>query len=404
MADHQPTMGFIEFDGDLVLSDILTPRLMDHLDKVIKEFGIGEYAIISTSQDVLAGTLEPMKSHYKLPLAPELEPIGFLYLPEIDPCLAQGIHKFLVMMIQSEWRYHMASDIHLKAIKADYEALKEKHQLLQQSEAQYKELSESLDLKVKEQISTIESTQRKLYQAEKLASVGQLAAGMAHEINNPIGFIHSNLKTANDYLSELLEWYKQLPDNVKQAAIQDILEDFPLLLNECLEGSDRVRQIVADLKAYSNIDYTETRRINLRDTIERVVRIFSTQHNKQIDVQMDIDDDLHLTCFSGYINQMLLNVLSNAANAIAEAGKITIRGFRQEQQMIICIADDGRGMTESIISRAFDPFFTTQDVGKGVGLGLTVARDIARKHNGDIELTSELERGTRVTITLQDIN
>jgi signal transduction histidine kinase len=404
MADHQPTMGFIEFDGDLVLSDILTPRLMDHLDKVIKEFGIGEYAIISTSQDVLAGTLEPMKSHYKLPLAPELEPIGFLSLPEIDPCLAQGIHKFLVMMIQSEWRYHMASDIHLKAIKADYEALKEKHQLLQQSEAQYKELSESLDLKVKEQISTIESTQRKLYQAEKLASVGQLAAGMAHEINNPIGFIHSNLKTANDYLSELLEWYKQLPDNVKQAAIQDILEDFPLLLNECLEGSDRVRQIVADLKAYSNIDYTETRRINLRDTIERVVRIFSTQHNKQIDVQMDIDDDLHLTCFSGYINQMLLNVLSNAANAIAEAGKITIRGFRQEQQMIICIADDGRGMTESIISRAFDPFFTTQDVGKGVGLGLTVARDIARKHNGDIELTSELERGTRVTITLQDIN
>jgi signal transduction histidine kinase len=396
-------MSPIEFDSDLVLQDILTPRLISQIDQVIKSFDIELYAITTLGNEVLAGTLEGGKAQHKLPLAPELEPIGYLYFPNIEPTLVKGIHRFVVMMIQSEWRYHMASDMHLKAVKSDYEALMTKHHLLQESEQRFRELSETLDAKVKEQISTIEMTQRKLYQAEKLASVGQLAAGMAHEINNPIGFIHSNLKTATEYVAELVEWYNELPQAIKQDAINDILSDFPELLNESREGAERVRRIVADLKAYSSIDYTETNKVNVKEVIERVIRIFRTQHKKNIDVQLNVPDELYLTCFSGYINQMLFNILSNAERAIQSSGKITIDCHREDKQLTIRIVDNGCGMEESVASRAFDPFFTTQDVGKGVGLGLTVARDIARKHQGDIELFSELGKGSQVIITLQDI-
>lgn len=400
MSNDQFHMSPIEFDSDLVLQDVLSKRLMMQIDQVIKQFGINQYLIMTLKQEPLSGELAINDVVHRMPLAPELEPIGFLCFGEEDTTLIKGIHRFVVMMVQSEWRYHMASDMHLKAIKADYEALKEKHELLQQSEQKYRELSESLELKVKEQVETIEAAQRKLYESEKLASVGQLAAGVAHEINNPIGFIYSNLKTAKEYIDEIGEWCGTLPAQFQSDSIKDLLEDFPFLLDESRTGAERIRQIVADLKAYSDIDYTEQHNVNIKEAVERVVRIFNTQHNKSINMTIDVPDSLNLVCHSGFINQLFLNILSNSANAIEQSGDISINANGEEHVINIVISDNGCGMNEEVIKRAFEPFYTTHDVGKGTGLGLTVARDIARNHNGDIELKSEPGTGTQVFITL----
>ncbi len=404
MTDEQFHMSPIEFDSDLVLQDILSKRLMLQIEQVIKQFGIEQYLLITLKQEPIAGDLATENIKHRLPLAPELEPIGYLCFGEEDLVLVKGIHRFVTMMVQSEWRYHMASDMHLKAIKADYEALKEKHELLLESEKKYRELSASLEVKVKEQVQTIEEAQRKLYETEKLASVGQLAAGVAHEVNNPIGFIYSNLKSAKEYIGEINDWFNTLPHEYQTQNVKDLLEDFPFLLDESQTGAERVRRIVADLKAYSDIDYTEQHKVNIKEVVERVVRIFNTQHNKSIKVALDAPEDLHLMCHSGFINQLLLNILSNAANAIEQSGTININASSKGDAISIDISDDGCGMTEEVLKRVFEPFYTTHDVGKGTGLGLTVARDIARNHGGDIELFSVPEKGTKVAILLRDSN
>ncbi len=404
MSNEQFHMSPIEFDSDLVLQDVLSKRLMAQIDQVIKQFGINQYLIMSLKQEPLSGELAADDIVHRMPLAPELEPIGFLCFAKEDSTIIKGIHRFVVMMVQSEWRYHMASDMHLKAIKADYEALKEKHELLQQSEQKYRELSESLEVKVKEQVETIEAAQRKLYESEKLASVGQLAAGVAHEINNPIGFIYSNLKTAKEYIDEISEWCGSLPEAMQSDNVKDLLEDFPFLLDESRTGAERIRQIVADLKAYSDIDYTEQHKVDIKEAVERVIRIFNTQHNKSINTTIEVPESLSLVCHSGFINQLFLNILSNSANAIEQSGEISIKAHGDENNINVIITDNGCGMSDEVRKRAFEPFYTTHDVGKGTGLGLTVARDIARNHNGDIELKSEPGKGTQVLITLGSSN
>ncbi len=403
MSNEQLYLNPIEFDSELILSQILSQRLMKQIDSVIKQFGIGSILIVNMKNTPLFGDLSLEQVKTRLPIAPELEPIGYLCFGDIEATLAKGILRFVVMMVQSEWRYHMASDMHIKAIKADFEALKEKHALLQQSENRYRELSQSLEIKVKEQVEHIESTRRKLYEAEKLASVGQLAAGVAHEINNPIGFINSNLRSAVDYISDISEWAKPLLNQYQNQDVQDVLEDFVPLINECLIGGERIRSIVADLKAFSDIDHTELCTIKIKDAIERVVRIFQTQNHKNINFSIKVDDEISLLCRAGFINQLILNLLTNSGDAIDNKGTILIEGSKSENLLKLKFTDSGKGMSEEALKRAFEPFFTTKDVGGGTGLGLTVARDIANNHQGDIEILETSNEGTKILVTLRDI-
>lgn len=310
--------------------------------------------------------------------------------------------------MQSGARYFMASEMHIEVVKEDFAELQRKHAALQESEARYKSLAEHLDERVKVQVGTIESTQRQLYQAEKMASVGQLAAGVAHEINNPIGFIRSNLSTALGYvrkitgMAELIKTQgsTQLAAAWKAADLDFVLEDFASLLNESISGADRVTRIVADLKGFSNVDQAEEETVNLNDNIRSVCNVAASQINKQADLKLTLGELPALRCHAGHLNQVFLNLLLNAAQAMKTRGEIHIQSGVVNKQICISFSDTGSGIPADVLPRIFDPFFTTHEVGSGTGLGLTVCRDIITALGGRIEVESAPGTGTKFTIYL----
>ena len=178
------------------------------------------------------------------------------------------------------------------------------------------------------------------------------------------------------------------------------------LLHESKEGAKRVAVIVADLKSFSNVEQAEVQQVDLNKNIALVARIFKTSINTEIDIDIDENQISKTYCKPAHINQMLLNLLQNGAEAILErghlkkSGELKIASKMKEDRIIISITDNGQGMDGEVLANAFTPFYTTREVGSGTGLGLTVCRDIARAHSGDIRIESQLGKGTKVTIIL----
>lgn len=262
-------------------------------------------------------------------------------------------------------------------------------------------------------------TQQQLVQADKMASIGQLAAGVAHEINNPIGYIFSNFSTLQQYLEDLFSMladYQQAepciaePDvagrlrAARQRIDLDFLkEDIAALMIESKEGIVRVRHIVQDLKDFSRIDANqEWTWANLHQGIDSTLNIVSNEVKYKADVVKEYGDLPDIECLPLQINQVVMNLVINAAHAIGpERGCITIRTGRSvDDHVWIDVADTGSGMAPDVLKRIFDPFFTTKAVGKGTGLGLSLSYGIVQKHCGRIEVESELGKGTRFRVLL----
>jgi signal transduction histidine kinase len=260
--------------------------------------------------------------------------------------------------------------------------------------------------------------QEQLMQSEKLASIGQLAAGVAHEINNPIGYVFSNFSTLEKYIADLLEMLKTYEQAERSIGAADVLstveevraridlaflmDDIPVLMAESREGIVRVRKIVQDLKDFSRVDTNhEWQWANLHDGIDSTLNIVSNEVKYKADVIKEYGDIPDIECFPSQINQVIMNIVVNAAHAIGnERGRITIRTGAQDDRVWIEIADTGTGIPKENLSRIFDPFFTTKPIGSGTGLGLSLSYGIIQKHNGQIEVESELNRGTTFRITL----
>lgn len=344
----------------------------------------------------------------RLPLLHDLETAGFLETTASDEGRVRAVAIILESFMRSGSRYFMASEMHIEVVKTDFEELQRKHEALTASEARYKALAERLEERVKEQVNTIESAHRQLYQAEKLASVGQLAAGVAHEINNPIGFIRSNLSTAQSYVQKFQSVAEQvkssgdavLLDAWQSADLDFVLEDFPSLLHESVNGADRVARIVSDLKGFSNVDQAEEETVNLNDNIRSACNVAANQISGRADLKLALGELPKLRCKAGHLSQVFLNLLLNAAHAMKQRGEISIRSGVERDQIIIRFEDTGCGIPPDILPRIFDPFFTTNDVGSGTGLGLTVSRDIILAHGGNIEVSSITDVGTTFTIHL----
>ena len=344
----------------------------------------------------------------RITLSHDLETIGFLETSASDEARVHAATVILELFMQSGARYFMASQMHIEVVKADFEELQRRHTALVSSEARYKALAENLEERVKEQVSTIESAHRQLYQAEKLASVGQLAAGVAHEINNPIGFIRSNLGTAQSYVQKFQHMAEQLKSSGNeilaaawQAADLDfVLKDFPSLLQESVDGADRVARIVSDLKGFSSIDQTEEEIVDLNDSVRSACNVAANQINRRADLKLQLGELPPLRCHAGHLGQVFLNLLLNAAQAMEKRGEIDIQSSVENNQIVIRISDTGSGIPPEVLPRIFDPFFTTREVGSGTGLGLTVSRDIITAHGGTIEVSSEPNVGTTFTIQI----
>ncbi|HBE32624.1 MAG TPA: histidine kinase, partial [Cyanobacteria bacterium UBA11368] len=249
---------------------------------------------------------------------------------------------------------------------------------------------------------------------EKMSSLGQMVAGIAHEINNPVSFIYSNIEYANNYAQDLLglvELYQQQyphPTAVIQAETEAIdlsflREDLPKLLGSMKAGADRIRQIILSLRNFSRLDESELKPANINEGIDSTLLILNNCFAK-IELIKQYGDLPLVQCYPALLNQVLMNILNNAVDALElkEANPTIWIGTEivDDDCVKVRIRDNGPGISEEIKGKLFDPFFTTKDVGKGTGLGLTICYQIVEKHKGKIEISSELGQGTEVAIAL----
>ncbi|WLH85940.1 ATP-binding protein [Pseudomonas sp. FP2338] len=257
-----------------------------------------------------------------------------------------------------------------------------------------------------------------LVQSEKLASLGQLAAGVAHEINNPVGFISSNLNTLDGYfnqLQQMLEAYRHSEEIIPSQPQRDQLkalrttleldflkEDIPILIRESKDGIGRVVQIVKDLKNFSRVDNDQTWQFsNLQQGIDSTLNIVASELKYKADVVKHYMPLPDIECLASQLNQVVMNLVINAAQAMGpERGTITISNGVEGENIWLEVADDGCGIAPQTVQKIFDPFFTTKPVGEGTGLGLSLSYGIVKKHRGSISVSSELGKGTTFRVVL----
>ena len=266
-------------------------------------------------------------------------------------------------------------------------------------------------------IRKLEEAHTQLLQSEKMASIGLLAAGVAHEINNPIGFVGSNLGTLRGYVEGLLNavaHYEAHEEELSPTTRHEIAQirerldltylrdDARALLSESIDGIRRVKQIVQDLKDFSHVDEAHLQRADLHKGLDSTLNIVQNEIKYVADVIKNYGDIPEIECLASQINQVFMNLLVNAAHAMQDRrGKITITtGLDRPGWVYFDIADEGCGIPEESIHRIFDPFFTTKPVGKGTGLGLSLSYGIVKKHHGCIDVTSRLGEGTSFRVTL----
>lgn len=267
-------------------------------------------------------------------------------------------------------------------------------------------------------IKQLADAHTKVVQSEKLASIGQLAAGVAHEINNPIGFVNSNLGTLNTYVKDLLGMLdamtqsvepllagnpsiKKHMDEITQAIDLNFLrQDIGELISESIEGTARVRRIVQDLRDFSRTGSDSWEWADLHAGLESTLNVVWNEIKYKSEVIRELGTLPKVECHPSQINQVFMNLLVNASQAMSEHGRITLRSGCSEEQVWVSVTDDGKGIPEDMLARIFDPFFTTKPVGQGTGLGLSVSYGIIDKHGGRIDVKSQLGAGSTFTVWL----
>jgi two-component system, NtrC family, sensor kinase len=275
-------------------------------------------------------------------------------------------------------------------------------------------------------LANLERTQAQMVQSEKMASIGQLAAGVAHEINNPTGFVSSNLKSLGDYqddISRLLSTYQSLKTTLKEAPadslpepvtrlvdeveaieedidIEYIQEDVSELIDDCREGTERIKKIVEDLKHFAHPGEDKKTETDINKGLESTLNVVYNELKYKATVTKEFNELPLVYGFPQQLNQVFMNILVNAAQAIEKSGEIHIRTDQVDGVVEVRISDTGCGISPENLSRIFDPFFTTKDVGKGTGLGMNIAYNIIQKHDGDIRVESTVGKGTTFIIHL----
>jgi PAS domain S-box-containing protein len=266
-------------------------------------------------------------------------------------------------------------------------------------------------------IEKLQQAQAQLLQSEKMASIGQLAAGVAHEINNPVGFVNSNMSSLHGYvetLMKLIDGYDQLltragadPETIaavaamkKQADLAFLKDDVTDLVRESMDGLKRVKDIVQSLKDFSHVGETDWQMADLHQGIDSTLTIANNGFKYKAKIDKQYGQLPPVKCLVSQLNQVFMNLIVNASHAIEESGVISIRTGVNGDWVWITVSDTGTGIAPEHLSRIFEPFFTTKPVGQGTGLGLSLSYNIVKKHGGRIEVQSELGKGTSFTVHL----
>lgn len=354
------------------------------------------------------------------PLLLEGEPVGSLvllggagreaYLRTVADLLAEALQ----ILVNASLKRMLTTEMHTVVVNQSYEELVAINRELAASEARYRELAASLEVKVRERTEELRQTYAKLLQREKMASVGQLAAGVAHEINNPLGFITSNLHSLTKYadrLREMLEFSRLLlaRDEEELARFrrkwQDLRLDFIMgdldeLLRQSLGGAERVKTIVSDLKGFSHVDDAEIMTVDVNEELDRTLNVLIHEIPPGTEIVREYRPLPPFLCAPALLCQALLNIIRNACEARREGLRLTVATAGDDHAITVRIADNGPGVPEPIRGRIFEPFFTTKEVGKGTGMGLAVVYDISNELGGSVELLSPPDGGACFVMTL----
>lgn len=370
-----------KFDDDPRLDDLLDGERRARLLELLQSL-CGESFRLDTERQSGA---EPVEFN--------LETLAWLSCAT-SPLRQPPAARLLEFILYYVAKYRLAASLHHDTTEASFAELQHQHAALQDSEARYKVLSEQLQSRVDKQVKVIEGAQQQLYESARLRAIGQLAAGVAHEINNPIGFIASNLRVAGEYLEELSA---KLPAEQETGVV---LEDFRALLQESINGAQRIAAIVADLKTFSNIDQQDFVPCDLNQLIATTCHLIEAECSHGLSIEQRLGQLPQLAGYPAKISQALYNVLDNAVKAVAgPEGRVRISSRVAESGCSeVVIEDNGCGIATEHLDCLFDPFFTTRPVGSGTGLGLSVARDIMTAHRGEILVRSKPGAGTRVTL------
>ena len=258
-------------------------------------------------------------------------------------------------------------------------------------------------------IQKLEKANSQLLQSEKLAAIGQLAAGVAHEINTPIGYVFSNLKTLSGYVQDLLQIIDAIDDSASLEALRQlkhnleydyIRSDVEALITESEDGIDRIKKIITSLKDFSHTDEEAFRLADLHRGLETTLNVVNNELKYKAEVLKEYGELPEVECIPSQINQVMMNLLVNAAHAIDDFGRITLRSGQQADWVWLEVEDSGRGIEPHLLNRIYEPFFTTKPLGQGTGLGLSLSYNIVHKHNGRIETFSKPGQGTRFRVWL----
>jgi signal transduction histidine kinase len=301
------------------------------------------------------------------------------------------------------------------------EQLRESFVALEQTNADLELRVDERTEKLSNALQSLQMAQAQMLQSEKMSSLGQMVAGIAHEINNPVTFISGNLTHANNYVSDLMEllerYQKHYPDAIGE--IQNYIEDcdlefvtldLPKLLKSMQEGAKRIQSIVLSLRNFSRLDEAQLKSVDLHEGLENTLlllqhRLKHTRKGREIEIVKNFEELPKIECYAGQLNQVFLNLLSNAIDALENVSDhpllISIFTEATDSTVIVKIRDNGQGIPKPVIAKIFDPFFTTKPIGQGTGLGLSIAYQIVvGQHHGSLSCSSEVGQGTEFTIEI----
>lgn len=366
------------------------------------------------------------------PIEYELEIMGYMavYIPNgaQERLIEKGRAgaNLLIQLMRLKHHTILTSGLHGLVVEESYAELKKKAEQLARSEEKYRNLSANLEIEVQKKTEEIRIAHAHMMQQEKLAAIGQLSAGMAHEINNPLGFILSNLATLKGYaddLAALMQKYRHLAtlcgDDANNGCLSSIrsqckaikeienaldgdflLADIPVLVAESINGAERIQKIVKDLKTVARPGESQQELINVHESINAVLTVVQNRIGSGITVNRAFGPVPLVSGYPQEISQVWLNLMLNAFDALQKEGILEITTQASREQVVVGFRDTGNGIAPEDLPKIFDPFFTTRDVGQGTGLGLHLVYHLIAKHGGQIEVQSELGKGSFFTVHL----
>lgn len=301
----------------------------------------------------------------------------------------------------------------LEVLELSVERALERQSLLRAAR-QHKHDLERWNTDLRESKAKLERLQAQIIHSEKMASLGQLAAGIAHELNNPTGFIYGNMDVLDQCakgLRRLLAFYESLPlpaDLTTQVGMikseidyENTLVDLLSIISDCREGAVRIRDVVDNLRVFSRLDEAEFKKVDLHEGLDSTIRLLSRYYGSgSVTLKRDYGNLPLVDCYAGQLNQVWMNLLVNAAQAVGEAGEVRVTTAQHGDTARVTISDTGCGIKPDDLRKIFDPFFTTKPVGEGTGLGLSVSYGIIERHKGTIRVESAAGQPTAFTVTI----